>query len=214
MTIRKITLLMLIPVGIIYIGRVLLDSFFNQFHPYGTFLWESLPLLCCIAFISAFLALLVAIYSVYKAKHPLPALVLLGGLLLLPFLPLPPSSAPVFPEEAFFYEHRTEFEQVIQLVRRNELNCPSSFGCSVPLRDLPRQYAALTKEGAAFVLNSDPTHLQVRFNPPETNYPVVYFMYFAAPQDRDSGYDIDCNSGQRWDKKLDTHWFLCVEQWM
>lgn len=214
MTARKITLWMLVPIGIAYTGRVLLDSSLNHVRgPYGSMWWLICPIACLTGTVLTIAALLLAVVAARKAKHPLPGVVLLGGLLLVPFLPLPPLPPPVFPEEAFFYEHRAEFEQVIELARLDNLDCVENLGCSYAARELPTEYRELSKDGIFHVYNYS-SHIQARFNPISSFYYPIY--YFAEPEDRNSRFNFACNNidvGSRWGRKLDEHWYLCVEDW-
>lgn|GEM_PF-6616967 len=215
MSARKITLWMLVPVGVAYIGRVLLDSLNNHVRgPFGSMWWFICPVACFTGTVLAIAALLLAIFASRKAKHPAPAFVLLGGLLLIPFLPLPPLPAPVFPEETFFHEHRAEFEQVVALARQDNLNCLANVGCDVMARELPIQYREFSRDRIVYVTGVNSAHLSVEFHPIDPYYPVVYFGF---PEDRNLRVNSECNNigtTSRYGRKLDEHWYLCVEDWL
>jgi hypothetical protein len=208
-SVQHITLLMFIPVLLAYIGRILIHQSLEYARESAGLLW----LMFCPAvilggsFVAALIATL-AVISVRRAHHLAPALVLLGGIALVPFLPLPPLPKPVLPEEEFFHTHRAEFEQVVNLARENKLKCLQDLGCDVSARDLPPDYAHLSTTGFAHVFYNS-SDLIVKFWPIGSYYPVTYF---EKPEDRNLFWNYACRDS-RWSRKLDEHWYLCVEDW-
>jgi MFS family permease len=199
---------MLLPVAIAYITRILINQWleYERGLSFG-FLWVIIcPILCIVGAVLAAPIVGLAFISARRAHHFAPALVLIGGIVLVPFLPLPPLPLPVFPEQEFFSAHRAEFEQVVNLARQDKLKCPINVGCDSLGRDLPAEYQHLSTRGFVWVAHKTPSDITVTFWPIDSYYPVVYF---DVPDDRKLSWYSECQDG-RWVRRLDEHWYLCV----
>jgi hypothetical protein len=204
---RAITLRMLIPVLLAYLGRILLHQAIEQTREsFGVFTVLIYALACLLG--AALVALIVwlAIRAARKARHAAPALVLIGGIVLVRFLPLPPLPAIVFPEQKFFAAHRADFEAVVDLARLERLDCPVELGCATRERELPTEYRYLSDEGRVWVSGVNTHYMTVKFQPFEFYYPVIYFQ---TPSDAQLSNAPDCHHS-RYTRRLDDHWFLCI----
>lgn len=210
LTARMITLRVLIPVALVYVGRVLIHQELEQTRgPLGSLWWIICPLVCLVGAALAAVVVGLAIVSARNARHIAPALVLLGGVALTPFLPLPPLHEPVFPEQEFFATHRAAFERVVSLARQDRLDCIEDRGCEVSALELPVGYTHLSENGRVWVSGTDSAHLVVEFQPFDFYYPVIYFQ---MPEDARGYRDPDCQYA-RDTRRLDQNWFLCVYEW-
>ncbi|MEP7291156.1 MAG: hypothetical protein ABI835_05205 [Chloroflexota bacterium] len=206
----KITLWMFLPVALAYGTRIFLHMLLDSTRgPLGMGWVIICPIVCLAG--AGLLALIVgfAIFFARKARHFAPALVLIVGIVLVPFLPLPPLPQPVFPEEEFFFANRGEFEQVVELARQDKLNCLENLylDCEAAARELPVGYIELSIGGLVLVYSIPPAPLIVKFEPFDFYYPVYYF---ETPKEREN-YP-QCSS-IRFVRKLDEHWYLCIEEW-
>lgn len=209
-TARKITLLTLLPVALAYMGRILINQWLEYDRASWNFGMASLiicPILCFIVSGLVVFILGLAFISARRAHHLAPAFVLLAGLALVPFLPLPPLPLPVYPEQEFFSAHRAEFEQVVNLARQDKLKCMSGSGCSVIARKLPFDLNSISVDGIVQVARDAQSGLTLKFLPINLYYPIVYF---DAPDDKRSPWYSECQE-DRWTRKLDEHWYLCIE---
>lgn len=210
---RKITFRMFIPVTLAYLVRILLhQSLEYERGPYGSLWWIICPIACLVGV--GFVVLLVAltIIAVRRAQHTAPAVVLIVGLGLSIFLPLPPLPLPIFPEEALFIDHRSDFEQIINLAQQDKLECVTDWGCEVEARKLPPDFGYLSNKGHVQVSKYQyhPGSLTVTFVPFDSYYPIVYF---EKPEDRNLSAYSECWDS-RYTRKLDEHWYLCADDWL
>lgn len=205
---RKITVRMCLMVLAAYLVRILIhQSLEYERGSFGSLWWVICPVACIVGVGIAALILALAVITVRRAGHIAPAIVLLGGIVLISFLPLPPLPKPVFPEEMFFRDHRSDFEAVIHLAGQDRLDCLSDLGCDVLARKLPPEYIELSNTGFVRVWTSPSETLTVTFWPLDSYYPIVYF---DRPEDRNLFWHSSCWDS-RWTRKLDEHWYLCVE---
>jgi hypothetical protein len=207
---RKITRQMLMLVGLAYVGRIGLHLLIEQTRtPLGPAAWFICPPTCLILPGLVMIILGLAIRFARKARHIVPALVLIGGVVLVLFLPLPPLPEAVFPEQDYFAAHRADFEAVVDLARQGKLACTMGEDCTYSVRQLPPQYAHLSREGLGWISGSDPAYLWVEFQPFDYDYPVIYFQ---IPDNAKNFGGMDCQRG-RYTRRLEAHWFLCVKNW-
>jgi hypothetical protein len=210
-TARKISLWMLVPVGLAYIGRIIIYQW-NAFErgPLGPLYWFICPAACVAAFVIGISVLWLAMFAMRRARHVAPAVLLIGGITLIPFLPLPPLPKPVFPEEEFFAAHREEFEHIILLAEREELSC-FRLGCEYFARVLPEGYKYLSYDGYVSVHHIQSRGLVLEFRPTGFYYPVIYF---EEPEDRNLQTFYTCHGdGSGHVRKIDEHWWVCIEEW-
>jgi hypothetical protein len=202
---RKITLRMCIPALLAYVAKILINQSLE--YDRGAGLWFFLCPLSCVMGVG-FIVLLIplTIIAGRRAQHAAPAVVLIVGLGLSIFLPLPPLPKPVFPEEVLFINHRSDFEAVINLARQDKLECVADWGCEVDARKLSPDFVHLSNKGVVGV--SHPLgRLTVVFRPLDSYYPI---FYFEQPEDRNLFWNSDCWDS-RYTRKLDEHWYLCAE---
>ncbi|MEO8607995.1 MAG: hypothetical protein ABI690_08945 [Chloroflexota bacterium] len=208
---RKITLLMGIPVLLAYIAKILLhQSLEYDRGPYGSLWWIICPIACFIGMGLVVFLLALTIFAVRRAQHAAPAVLLIVGLGLSIFFPLPPLAKPIFPEEALFINHRSDFELVINLAQQDKLECVTNWGCEVGARKLPPDFDYLSNRGHVQVSKYPPGSLTVTFVPFNSYYPI---FYFEKPEDRNRFWYSECWDS-RYTRKLDEHWYLCADDWL
>jgi hypothetical protein len=203
---------MFLPILFLYGARVIADQWLESARDtFGSLLWIICPIACILAIGLPAILLWLAVISARYTRHFAPALVLLVGIVLIPFLPLVPLPKPVFPEEIFFSAHRPEFEQVVTLARQNKLSCIEYLGCDVLARALPPDYEALSRDRMVqvWVRGNGQSGLTVKFWSLNQYYPIIYF---EEAEDRNLFWYAECRDS-RWTRKLDEHWYLCVADW-
>ncbi len=200
------TLIMFIPVILLYLGRLwVYQSLESERGPYGFGWLILLPIFCGALLIVAVLLAVVAVI-IYRRTRKVTSILVFGvGIIAGLLTPLPILPNAVYPEEAFFYAYRAQFEEVVNLVLQDELKCPE-LGCDYIARILPQEFNNLSQEGRVSVRESQSGSLVVEFSP-FTYYPVIYF---EIPHDVNLPQHSECQ-GIRWVRKLDEHWYLCVE---
>jgi hypothetical protein len=196
---------------LIYLVRIGIDQWLEYDRgPYGIGWLIICPVPCGILLLFAIFLIRHAVVAVRRTHRLTPVFVLMGGIVSALIIPLPLLPKAIYPEESYFYDHRQEFETVVELAREERLDC-GNMGCKYSGRELLEEYKHLSDDGRVYthyILGETLSDtLVVKFTPFTFYYPIIYF---ARPQDVNSYSECQ---GVRWVRKLDEHWYLCVEEW-
>lgn len=187
-------------VGYLYFARVVLADFFvgtlGEFLRF--FFWIS-PIFWLVGLV--FHIVLVSIYVFKSHGHLSPSLFLVGGLLLARFLPVPPT-----PEEISFSWQRTEYEQIIKLVRSNQLQQGDE--CLAQNQFLPPSSYFQFSHECIRVNQQD--GIVVEFAPRTLERPIV----FLENPMNDTFPPCWNDSESHVFKQLTEHWFICKRRLM
>jgi hypothetical protein len=192
---RVLSLLSLSFVGYVYLDRVVQTEVFvgSLGGLLGFFFWIS-PILCMMGFIVHLI--LVTLYIFKFRSHLAPGLILIGGLLLAAFVPVPPS-----PEEISFSWQRDEYEQIVELARDNQLQ--QGDDCLAENQYLPRSSYYQWSSNCVYVYHHD--GLIVEFAPRSLERPIV----FSENPQSDRFPRCWSDRESRVLKQLSEHWYIC-----
>ncbi len=179
----------------LYLERAQIDEILAQGRM-GGFLLLLLSPLYCLWVGGVIWGIAAAVRYILRPDRTwLPAIFLLSMLLLGYGLPLPR-----LPERVFFFEHRSEFEEMVQLAMKDELP-PGITQCQADMAyELPESYEHLTKR-CVFVYDGP----VVEFTPVRGWFPVVY----VDKQGHLNGLS-SCIRGGIWEQ-LDEQWYICTD---
>ncbi len=184
-------------VGYLYLARIVWADFFvgNVGTWLRIFFWLS-PIFCLAAFL--FHVVLVSFYVFKLHGHLSPGLFLVGGLLLARLLPIPPT-----PEEISFSRQRVEYEQIVELARRNQLRQDND--CLAPGQFLPPAHYYQWSGECIGVKQQN--GIVVEFAPRSLERPIIYLENPTRdkfpPCWNDSVFRADIFI------QLSKHWYIC-----
>ena len=153
------------------------------------------PALCIVPFLIQLVTL--GYYLLRLHGHAAPAVLLVGGLLLLRFLPTPPTI-----EEISFTWQRSEYESIVQLARNSQLQHGQDCIAQDQFTPPPTYYELSGK--CIHVLNRD--GIVVEFAPRSWERPIIYLP--TPPTNPDSACRVQHGEGRVF-KRLSEHWFIC-----
>lgn len=186
-------------VGYVYLDRVVWTDFFvGSLETWLTvFFWLS-PIVCVVGFIVHIS--LVSLYVFKFRGHLAPGLLLVGGLLLAAFLPLPRT-----PEEMLFSWQRAEYDQIVELARHRQLR--QGKDCLAQHEFLPPSSYYQWSSECIYVRQQD--GLIVEFAPRSLERPI---MFIENPTSNRFPPCWNENEG-RVLKQLSEHWYIC-KRWL
>jgi hypothetical protein len=214
---REVTLILVLPGLIMYSGRILLYiAFLNVRGPWGLF--GAIIVIYCLAPIAIIVLPVLATclvwliwFSIVRARHPAPFVVCMLGIIGAITLPLPIALLPEpdpFPEEVIFFENREDYEHVVEMARRGELEHDDDFPSSA-CYVLPEELSYLAHDGRVWIYVTNRLHgLVVTFEPFDFYYPIVYLEKPGSVQET-----TECYHDGSVEERLDEHWFLCTLEW-
>ncbi len=144
------------------------------------------------------------LYLIFR-RHPLPLLLLAGGVYIVFSMPRLPS-----PEERVFVAHRAELEELVELARQRQLAEGTSDGECGRGNEfvVPEAYKHFVADECMLVRgNTELVYVEIR---PYWYYDVLIYSDAPLPEHGACG---DRMSGEYYrdgpPKQLDEHWFLC-----
>lgn len=190
----------LITVVVIGILRFAIGMFFVELRgPLGLFaIAICLPVLI-VAILCLIAIIIVVVKSIRRTRSIVPTFVLLGGLAIIFLIPLPPASPT--PEEILFFEHQSDFEQVVELARNNQLVRKSNTGLFFTI---PVEYKQLSNDLSIYLYIDSERGLYIEFQPYDFYSPIVYV-------ENDS--EKSCWGDLNVEEKLIDHWYVCEREW-
>ena len=177
------------------IGIYLARSQWNKMPPLGMggFILIFLMPLCC--FPLSFIAYHMLIAFQYGKKHWTPLSFLLGSIVIAMIYSTPPTF-----EEEIFFQHRADYEYLVELAHDNQLfhneECKATFAP-------PLGYEQLSADSCIWIEFS-PT-FTVEFMPRSFYRPLVFFDDPTKIEASDGA----CHSDGSIRKQVDAHWFIC-----
>jgi hypothetical protein len=159
------------------------------------------PLVVIVLGLGLILVVLV-ILSIRRTRQAFPSVVLILGILVAFYIPLP--EPPDTPEKLHFIAYRNDYEKVVELAQNDALiqalpDCPAGFRP-------PANLSHVSSAGCMFLNWHDGDGLSVHFNPIEPFYhPVVYIEFDHV--DNPCGYDAYV------EQRIDDHWYVCEHDW-
>lgn len=192
---RKLLFLSLIFTGYLYLFRVEdTDPFLGMMGTLFNVFFFLTPIFWLMGFIIHLI--FVSVYIFKSRGHFSLVLFLVGGLLLAIFLPVPPTL-----EEISFSWQRTEYEQIVELARNNQLQ--QGDDCLAKNQFLPPSSYYQWSSNCIYVYH--PNGLIVEFAPRSLARPVVFV------ENPTSGRFPPCWGAHesRVLKQLSEHWYIC-----
>jgi hypothetical protein len=110
---------------------------------------------------------------------------------------------PLLPEETHFRKYRADYEYVVELARKDELeqalpDCPAGY-------KPPSGYEHVSATHCIFIMRVD-NNFMVEFHPFEF-YHYVLYAERIPPEKHPCSYD------SYMEKQIDEHWFVCSYEW-
>lgn len=184
---------------VLYLGRVGKDTITAE--TFETRIVDFGFAFCLITLMGLLFLFTTIMYACRPKGHPLPLVLFLGAVLCAWFLPVPPTA-----EEAFFSSNRAGYEELVRMVRDNQLyhsdECASE-SFFVP----PAGYEPLLgSDDCVYVPQQQASRLVVELNPLDSCRPIIYFQKPTMVEHYDA---CDTNLNGRIFKQLAEHWYIC-----